>query len=70
MVWKRIRLYDEHLDLDPHRPQCAAIHFSSRFKKTFSLRLLQNKRTMMVLYRSPEFLTVQVNNEDKYQIDY
>ena len=29
-----------------------------------------NKRTMMVLYRSPEYLTVQVNNESKYQIDY
>ena len=29
-----------------------------------------NKRTMMVLYRSPEYKAVQVNNEDKYQIDY
>ena len=26
-----------------------------------------NKRTMMVLYRSPEYKAVQVNNEDKYQ---
>ena len=24
---------------------------------------------MMVLYRSPEYKAVQVNNEDKYQID-
>ena len=24
----------------------------------------------MVLYRSPEYYAVQVNNEDKYQIDY
>ena len=31
---------------------------------------LGNKRTMMVLYRSPEYKAVQVNNEDKYQIDY
>ena len=29
-----------------------------------------DKRTMMVLYRSPEYYAVQVNNEDKYQIDY
>ena len=26
-----------------------------------------NKRTMMVLYRSPEYLAVKVYNEDKYQ---
>ena len=25
---------------------------------------------MMVLYHSPEYKAVQVNNEDKYQIDY
>ena len=24
----------------------------------------------MVLYRSPEYKAVQVNNEDKYQLDY
>ena len=30
----------------------------------------ENKRTMMVLHRSPEYKAVQVNNEDKYQIDY
>ena len=24
----------------------------------------------MVLYRSPEYKAVQVNNEDKYQTDY
>ena len=29
-----------------------------------------DKRTMMVLYRSPEYKAVQVNNEDKYQTDY
>ena len=26
-------------------------------------------KVMMVLYHSPEYLAVQVNNEDKYQID-
>ena len=30
----------------------------------------ENKRTIMVLYRLPEYYAVQVNNEDEYQIDY
>ena len=29
-----------------------------------------DKGTMMVLYRSPEYKAVQLNNEDKYQTDY
>ena len=34
-----------------------------------SLKIRLNKRTTMVLYRSPEYLAVQVN-KDKYQTDY
>ena len=33
------------------------------------LQAFRNKRIMMVLYRSPVYKAVQVNNEDKYQTD-
>ena len=39
-------------------------------KMTISLLYRVDKKTMMVLYRSPEYYTVPVNKENKYQIDY
>ena len=42
----------------------------SRKKKLENIVGKGDKRTMMVLYSSPEYYAVQVNNEDKYQIDY
>ena len=45
---------------------------SAKIKMMLSAKIndIKNKRTMMVLYRSPEYQAVQVNNEDKYQIDH
>ena len=46
------------------------VHFVRLAKIKISVHIERNKRTMMVLYRSPEYIAVQVNNEDKYQTDY
>ena len=45
------------------------ITFSLHFKSQFGIKDLEiNKRTMMVLYRSPEYPALTVNKEAKYQI--
>ena len=59
LITRRIYLYTMEL-------------FSSSFftNQNFTPILNKNKRTMMVLYRSPEYYAVQINNVDKYQIDF
>ena len=60
------------VDHDPHTMQCIISH--SKYCSHSQLYIHRpdwlNKRTMMVLYCSPEYKAVQVSNEDKYQIDF
>ena len=50
------------------RAEKTAINTQSHGLWKESLMHLLKKRTMMVLYRSPEYQAVKVDNEDKYQI--
>ena len=51
------------------RSRLSSIMAVIRLERLQLLALQLEQEDMMVLYRSPEYQAVQVNNEGKYQID-
>ena len=52
--------------LNPPPPPNNRMNYEADFDKQKLTN--RNKRTMTVLYRSPDYYAVKVDNEDKYQI--